>query len=222
MLSSHVSGSVASALIGLWSTYLLGLLAPGPNFFAIAGLSALNGFRSSLALIAGIVAGSCLQVIAVATTISVLSANELAGGLGRIAGALLLFVTAVRIWRMSQRPLEQVQDNPGNWSVRMLTGVPVGLFNPITFAGLTAQLLGPSAILLGSRWWLVAAAGIALLGLTRSLLIACLFAAAPLRRAVQAKRRLISIPVALAFAVLGIGLLSPLFDFGRAIGAGLR
>ena len=214
-----LSAEVLAALLGIWGTYLLGLAIPGPNFLVIAGAAALQGFRGSLPLIVSIVAGTCLQVSAMVSAIALLPQGGMAELAGRVVGALALFAIAIHLWRASTRPCRIAPARPDATSVGVLAGLSIGLCNPITLGGIAAQLLGPSTVLVGSLWGLVALLGIAVLGLVRSMIVARLFASAAVQSVVLAMRRPIAGLVAVVFTAMGLAMISSLAGTEAATGA---
>jgi threonine/homoserine/homoserine lactone efflux protein len=214
VLSVEVSG----ALLGLWGTYLLGLLIPGPNFLVIAGAAALQGFRGALPLIVSIVAGTCLQVLVMVSAIALLPQGGIMELAGRFVGALTLIIVAIHLWRASAMPYQAARARPDRASVGVLAGLSIGLCNPITLGGIAAQLLGPSAVLIGSAWGLVAVLGIAVLGLLRSIVVARLFASAAVQSAILAMHRPIAGLVAVSFTVMSLMMLTSLVDTEAATG----
>ncbi len=210
---------VLTALLGIWGTYLLGLAIPGPNFLVIAGTAALQGFRGSIPLIVSIVAGTCLQVAAVVWAIALLPQGGMGELAARVVGALALFAIAIHLWRASTRPCRIAPARPDATSVGVLAGLSIGLCNPITLGGIAAQLLGPSTVLVGSFWGLVALLGIAVLGLVRSMIVARLFASAAVQSAVLAMRRPIAGLVAVVFGAMGLAMIGTLAGIEAATGA---
>jgi len=205
-----IGTDVLGALLGVWSIYLLGLLMPGPNFLVIAGTAALQGVRGSLSLIVSIVAGSCLQVSAIASAVALLPRDGTMELTGRVVSALTLFAIAIHLWRVSGLSLQTASVRRDCTCVGMVAGLSIGLSNPITFGGIASQLLGPSAILLGSPWSLVAVLGIAVLGFIRSIVVAQFFSSIAIRNAVLAKRRPIAGLVAIIFTGIGLVLICSL------------
>ena len=202
--ADFIGTEVLGALLGIWGLYLLGLLIPGPNFLVIAGTAALQGFRGSLPLIVSIVAGSCLQVSAMVSAIALLPRGGSVELAGRLIGALALFAIAIHLWRASSVPLHVASIRRGHSSVGVTAGLSIGLCNPITFGGIVSQLLGPSTVLVGSAWGLVAVLGVAVLGLVRSIIVARLFASAAVHGVVLAMRRPVAGFVAVIFTAMGL------------------
>lgn len=208
--------AVAGALTSLWATYLLGLLVPGPNFAAIGTMSSALGLRNTLSLILGIVTGSSLQALTLIFGAAVLWQHTEWAALGRLFAAALLVGVAMHVWRTCSRPLPADATSRSSSSERFCVGLVTGLSNPITFAGISAQLLGPSAALVGSDFGYVAVLGIALLGLTRSLFIAILFSTAGVRQAVLAVRRPLSALIAFMFVATAWTIAHPLLPVDAA------
>lgn len=197
------------ALLGLWGGYAVIVLTPGPNMLAVGGLAALQGFRRTLPLILGVVAGSSAQVIAVVTGLSLLAPGRW-GEVGSLFSAVLLLLVAWQVWVRSRRVVSpELRIAAGPW-LCLTTGVLTGLTNPITLAGVAAQLLGRSEGLLGTAWGVVAALGVGAIALVKGIVVANVFAMSAAQRLALAWQRPVGAAVAVVLVVMAANVTRPL------------
>ena len=90
----------ASALGPLAAVWLIGVLTPGPNFFATMHMAARHGRAAALTTVAGISVGLSFWALAGLLGIKVLFATvPLAALAVKLAGGAYLFWTGVKMWR---------------------------------------------------------------------------------------------------------------------------
>lgn len=99
-------GTVLGPLAAVW---IVGVLTPGPNFFATMHMAARHGRRAGLLTVAGIGVGLAFWALAGLLGIRVLFATvPLAALVVKLAGAAYLMWMGAQMWRSAGKPLATV------------------------------------------------------------------------------------------------------------------
>ena len=199
--------------------YVMILATPGPNMLAIGGVAALHGLRGAAPLCVGASFGAGCLGTATFLIVRYASPVPSAGGVARIAGALLLAYVAIDLARHSA--LQEKAQALGcalpaiNRAAAFGVGFCTAATNPLTGSFFAAQFLGPldpSGI--GARGaWVIAC--IMLSALVFFLLVASLLARPPVRSAALAWHRPIRLGVAALLGFMAVSTLRPVLTNSR-------
>ncbi len=118
--------------IGFTLAMLILAISPGPGVFATVARALASGFRSSLAVICGIVLGDIIFLMLAVFGLSIIA--QVLGNLFvvvRVCGGLYLVYLGIRIWR--QKPVAEdirIEKNSRSWWANFTSGLVITLSNP--------------------------------------------------------------------------------------------
>lgn len=134
------------AVAGFAAGYAAVLATPGPNVLAIGSLAALQGFRATLPLCAGIGTGALILAVSIQFAFDSQLLSPVVEQFGRALAAALLLYVAVRM--LASRPKDPATRSAEPAASRdkvatFFAGASTAATNPITGAYFASQLLAP-------------------------------------------------------------------------------
>lgn len=134
---------MANALILLWLAAFPLMGSPGPATLSLAGIGAAFGFRRGVPYLLGIVAGTTvvLMMIATGVTALILAEPALVTVLTVLAGAYILYLA----WRIATAPVGRIHASIER-APAFVPGFLLAVANPKAFAAIGAVYSGQSLV----------------------------------------------------------------------------